>query len=170
MHRAEERRCYGPGMSVTVSAPALRFFATLLVEVSEPIDVGRTPLGLRRIVPITGGTVTGDGWSGRVLPGGADFQLHPDERTSHLQARYAVETEDGVRLYVDNTALRAGSAEDVAALSRGERVDPARIYFRCWPRIHAPNGSRFEWLNERLCVGTGEREPDRVRIDVFALD
>lgn len=157
-------------MSPTVSPPTLSFFATLLVDVGTPVDVGKTPLGERRIVPITGGTVSGAGWSGRVLPDGADFQLHPNERMSHLQARYAVETDDGTRLFVDNTALRVGSAEDVAALSRGERVDPSRIYFRCWPRIHAAIGSDFEWLNERLCVGTGERESDRVRIDVFVID
>ncbi|MGV1007382.1 MAG: DUF3237 domain-containing protein [Dermatophilaceae bacterium] len=157
-------------MVSTVNPPALSFFATLLVEVGQPIDLGRTPLGERRIVPINGGTVSGDGWSGRVVPGGADFQLHPDDHLSHLQARYAVETDSGTHLYVDNTALRCGSPDDVAALMRGEHVDPSRIYFRCWPRVHAPIGSEFEWLNERLCVGTGQREPDRVRIDVFVLE
>lgn len=157
-------------MRTTPDPPHLTFFATLLVEVGPALEVGKTPLGERRIVPITGGTVQGDGWSGRVRSGGADFQLHPGEQVSHLHATYVIETDDGTPLYVDNTALRSGSPGDLAALARGDRVDPSRIYFRCWPRIHAPIGSHFEWLNERLCVGTGQREPDRVRIDVFVID
>ncbi len=157
-------------MSGAISPPSLSFFATLLVDVGEPVEVGATPGGIRRLVPITGGTAAGDGWSGRVLPGGADFQVLPDERSAQLDARYAVELDDGTRLFVENTALRAGSAADIAALGRGEPVDPARIYFRCWPRLRAPLESPLGWVNERLFVGTGEREPRRVRVDVFVVD
>ncbi|WP_309476756.1 DUF3237 family protein [Arthrobacter sp. ISL-95] len=39
--------------------PALTFLATLSADVGEPIDAGITPEGHRRIVPITGGTVSG---------------------------------------------------------------------------------------------------------------
>jgi hypothetical protein len=163
-------RCYVSRMSTEPAPPSLSFFATLWVEVGMPVEVGKTPLGERRIVPITGGTVEGDGWAGTVLSGGADFQLHPGEQVSHLHATYVIQTDDGTPLYVDNTALRSGSPDDLAALARGDRVDPDRIYFRCWPRIHAPIGSHFEWLNERLCIGTGQREPNRVRIDVFVVD
>lgn len=151
-------------------APHLSFFATLHVDVGEPVDLGSMPGGVRRIVPITGGSVQGRDWSGRVLPGGADFQRLPEGTTSHLLALYAVEIDDGTRLYVENTAVRSASAVDLAALARGERVDPQRVYFRCWPRVTAPVGSTWAWLNDRLCVGTGVREPDRVRIEVFLLD
>lgn len=42
----------------------------------EPVrDLGATPLGRRRIIGITGGKFTGPRLSGRVLPGGADWQL-----------------------------------------------------------------------------------------------
>ena len=36
-------------------------------------EVGETPHGRRRIVPITGGSFRGERLSGRVLPGGADW-------------------------------------------------------------------------------------------------
>ena len=35
--------------------PPLHFFATLCVEVAAPHDVGATPRGRRRLIPITGG-------------------------------------------------------------------------------------------------------------------
>ena len=57
--------------------PRLEFLTELHVMVETPIDVGPAPTGHRRIIPITGGTMKGPALSGRVLPGGADFQtLH----------------------------------------------------------------------------------------------
>ena len=49
--------------------PQFKFFADLRVEVGTPQEVGHTVHGLRRLIPILGGTATGDGWSARVLPG-----------------------------------------------------------------------------------------------------
>ena len=57
-----------------LAAPALALFATLEVEVGAPVEVGRVAGGLRRVVPIVGGTCTGRGFNARVLPGGADFE------------------------------------------------------------------------------------------------
>jgi hypothetical protein len=42
-----------------MSAPSLLHIADLSVEVAEPIVVGETPEGLRRIIPILGGSVRG---------------------------------------------------------------------------------------------------------------
>jgi len=54
--------------------PPLAFFSTLKVQVAPAHEVGQTPAGNRRIVAILGGDARGDGWTARVLPGGADFQ------------------------------------------------------------------------------------------------
>src|SRR5688572_2990918 len=45
------------------------------VTVGEPISLGRTQPGERRIVPITGGSFAGPRLSGSVLPGGGDWQV-----------------------------------------------------------------------------------------------
>jgi len=37
----------------------------------------------------------------------------------------------GALIHVHNSAVRYGSAADIARLNRGEEVDPAAIYFRC---------------------------------------
>ena len=73
--------------------PELKFFADLSVEVAKPIEVGQAIHGTRRLIPILGGSVTGNGWTARVLPGGADFQLIVNAQMAELDARYALETD-----------------------------------------------------------------------------
>ncbi|MFV2195326.1 DUF3237 domain-containing protein [Nocardiopsis sp. LOL_012] len=149
--------------------PQLSFLATISVQVAAPVEVGPTADGHRRIIPITGGSVAGPLLRGRVLPAGADFQVLRTDTLTELRAEYAIETEDGERIQVSNFGLRSGSRDDVAALVRGEPVDPARIYFRCTPRLE-PAGRRWEWLRSRIVVGTGERHPDEVRLTLFTVD
>ena len=58
-------------------------------------DLGPAPAGERFIVPITGGWFRGGpghaGLAGKVLPGGADFQMLVSERSARLEARYVLE-------------------------------------------------------------------------------
>ncbi|MCO5101370.1 MAG: DUF3237 domain-containing protein [Burkholderiaceae bacterium] len=156
--------------------PDLRPCLRLDVEVGAPVEVGASAssfgYGHRRVIPITGGRVqcehVGGTWKGRVLPGGADFQRIVGDRAACLEARYVIETDAGDRIYVENHALRSGSADDIGRLARGEPVDPARIYFRCIPRFETASPS-LAWMMERLFVGTGARRPDRVELRVFEV-
>lgn len=153
----------------TPTSPALSFLATLCVEVAAPVEIGRTPEGVRRIIPITGGQVRGPRLNGTVEPAGADYQLLISDTLTHLEAKYALRTDTGESIFVSNTGLRAGSAEDIGRLVRGEPVDPGRIYFRCTPRLLS-SGPEWSWLSERLLVGSGRRYPDRVEVDVFVVE
>lgn len=140
----------------------------LNVSVEPPIDVGPAPTGHRRIVPISGGTMAGPVLRGKVLPGGADFQVLHGPELTELDARYIVETDDGALIHVQNSAIRHGSAGDIARLNRGESVDPTAIYFRCSLRLSTAS-EEWAWLNQIVAVGTGERFPDFVRIAVFIV-
>jgi hypothetical protein len=148
--------------------PQLRHFADLAVEVGAPQEVGRTARGLRRVIPITGGRAQGDGWSARVLPGGADFQLIVSDGLAELDARYVLETDAGDTVYVQNYALRSGPPELMARLVRGEPVDPAQIYFRCQPRFETASPA-LAWICERMFVGTGARHPHEVVMRFFEM-
>src|SRR3954470_2978176 len=106
-------------------APDLVHVLHLEVEVAAPIEVGRLTTGLRRVVPITGGTVSGL-FPGRVLPGGADVQLIRTDTETEVEARYLLESDDGELVTVHNWGLRTGSAEDIERLRRDEPVGPAR--------------------------------------------
>ena len=148
--------------------PPLHFFASLCVEVAAPQEVGATPRGRRRLIPITGGHAQGVDWRARVCEGGADFQLIGADGLTDLDARYTLETDAGDWIYVQNTALRAGPPEALARLARGEPVDPALIYFRCLPRFETASKA-LGWINSRLFVGTGARRPQQVEMQFFAL-
>ncbi|MDO9436938.1 DUF3237 domain-containing protein [Hydrogenophaga sp.] len=152
----------------SLPTPTLKFFANLSVMVDTPIEVGQTARGKRRLIPILGGTVAGDGWSARVLPGGADFQMVVSDTLAELDARYVLETDAGDRIYVVNQAVRSGPPELMARLVRGEPVEPGDIYFRCMPRFETASPS-FQWITERMFVGTGARFPDRVQMAFFEL-
>lgn len=146
-------------------APYLEYMTRIEVEVGDPVEVGKTYAGRRRVVPIQGGTVTGPLLNGRILPGGAYFQLIRSAEISELEARYIVATESGDRLYVTNLTYRTGSAEDISALARGEQVRAERLYFRCSPRFEA-SGAELAWLESTVVVGSGSRKPGRVIIDL----
>lgn len=154
---------------MTPTPPNLSFVATISVQVGVPIEVGQTPEGGRRIIPINGGTVNGPRLKGAVLSAGADFQLLRTSTLTELEAKYAIETEDGKRIYVTNFGLRSGSADDIAALVNGEDVDPERIYFRCNPRF-STNAAEWAWLNSKIFIGSGERRPKEVRLQIFAVE
>jgi hypothetical protein len=78
-----------------------------------------------------------NGWNGKVVNAGADFQLYPSPETAYLKAMYVIEADDGTRLFVDDDAIRTGSPETLARLVNGDTVDPSLIYFRFTPRITA---------------------------------
>ncbi|MDR6885668.1 MULTISPECIES: DUF3237 domain-containing protein [Variovorax] len=151
-----------------LAAPRLARFADVTVEVGEPMVLGEGAQGLRRVVPILGGRATGDGWTARVLPGGADFQRIASDTVSELDARYGLETDAGDRIYVRNRAIRAAPAEVMAQLLRGAPVDPAQVYFRCAPSFETRSQS-LRWITERLFVGVGVRHPAQVVMRFFAL-
>lgn len=149
--------------------PSLDYVATFEVDVDTPITIGTTVDGIRRVVPIRGGTVFGPRMSGRVLDAGADFQQYPAEDVAYLVADYVLELDDGHHVLVENRALRTGAAEDLRRVMAGETVDPAKIYFRCLPRLTADESGPHSWMNKTLFVATGERRPIGVRIDVFRV-
>lgn len=155
----------------SLPAPVLQHVLDLTVCVADPIEagtvVGLNSRGKRRIIPITGGTVTGQ-VNGKILPGGADFQIVVSETTADLDARYMIELDNGEHIFVQNRALRRGSAADIAKLVRGEPVAPEAIYFRSVPTFEVSSPA-LEWLTQSIFVGTGARFPDRVQLSIFRL-
>jgi len=151
-----------------LAPPALARFADLEVEVGAPVEIGRVPAGVRRVIPIVGGRCTGRGFSARVLPGGADFQLIVSETMARLEARYVLETDAGDRIYVHNDAIRTAAPAVMARLVRGEPVDPAEVYFRCLPRFECA-APALAWIGERVFVGVGVRRPAAVAMRFFEV-
>ena len=138
------------------------------MTLGPPQELGETPLGRRRIIPITGGTFHGERLSGRVLPGGADWQVIRADGVADLDARYTLETDDKALIYVQNQGYRHGPADVIKRLAAGETVDPSLYYMRTTPRFET-GAERYQWLNRIVCVATGARRAAAVELEVFEV-
>lgn len=148
--------------------PELRHVCDIEVSVGPIRDLGPTPHGRRRIIPILAGTVRGPLLNGEVVPGGADWQYVRGDGVVELEARYSIQADDGAEIAVTNRGLRRAPPEIMERLSRGETVDPALVYFRTVPVFDAPEGS-YAWLNQSVFVATAARFPNAVQIRVFEV-
>lgn len=140
----------------------------LEITLAAPQELGATPQGRRRIIPITGGRFTGARLSGRVLAGGADWQVVRPDGVAWLDARYTIETGDGALIYVRNRGYRHGPEDVIRRLGSGEPVDPSLYYMRTTPWFETGD-ARYAWLNRIVCVATGARRAAAVELEVFEV-
>src|SRR5688500_5225160 len=110
---------------VTPSPPRLHHLCEIFVELAQPLELGDAPRGRRRIIPIIGGRVQGERLNGRILNLGADWQTVFADGTAELDTRYGMQTDDGALIDIRNFGYRHGPPEVLAALARGESVDPS---------------------------------------------
>jgi hypothetical protein len=148
---------------------ALRFefLMNLLVDVGEVVSMGAGPLGERRVVGILGGTFEGSGLRGEVLPG-ADWQIARKDGVLDLDARYALKEQGGGVVRVLSQGYRHGPGEVLAALGRGEEVDPSAYFFRTVMRFET-GAPQLEWLNRTIAVATAERQARRVVLSAYRI-
>jgi len=138
------------------------------IALAAPQELGDTPRGRRRIIGITGGRFWGERLSGRVLAGGADWQIIRPDGVSCLDARYTLETADGALIYVRNEGYRHGPAEVMEKLSSGIAVDASLYYMRTSPWFETGD-ARYAWLNRIVCLASGERRAAAVKLEVFEV-
>src|SRR5213076_3053470 len=120
---------------------------------------GAVPHGVRSFVPVAGGDFEGERLRGRVLPGGGDWLLLRSDGVLELDLRITLETDDHALIYMTFQGLRHGPPDAIAALGRGEVVDPASYYFRTLPRFETSSDA-YAFLNRIITVGVGETRPD----------
>jgi Protein of unknown function (DUF3237) len=128
----------------------------LHVVVAPLQKLGVVPHGTRVIAPITGGTFEGPRLRGKVLPGGGDWTLSRSDGILELDLRITLETDDGALINMNSFGLRHGPPEVLAALARGESVDPSKYYFRTAPRFET-SAPPYAFLNRLIAVASGDR-------------
>ena len=130
------------------------FVLEALVTLEPAVQIGPSADGVRRYIPITGGTFHGPRIQGVVLPGGADWQVDRVDGVTELDALYSIKTNDGAVIIVRN---------------RGLYVDKG-AYFRTVPEFKAPRGP-YDWLNKNVFVGSvaGAPQPNAVVVRVFRV-
>jgi len=148
--------------------PDLQLVFEVRGALDAPVVVGDTPVGLKRVVPILGGTFSGPEMRGTIVPGGADWQYVRPDGVTVVEARYLLRTDDEVLIEVHNRGIRHGPAETMQRLAAGESVDPSEYYFRATPVLTAPAG-KYEWLNRNLFVCTGARYATAITLWIYRI-
>ena len=129
-----------PSAESQVNPPQLQFVFEEYVTLAAPIHPGATPFGERNIVPITGGVFTGPKISGKVMPGGWDWQLATKTGCFSLSASYMLQAEDGAIIHVLNQGTFCKSFSTTSRLFTT-------------PEFEAPLGPH-QWLNSGAYIGT----------------
>ena len=137
-------------------------------ELADILKFGHTPYGERRVIDIRGGVVSGPRLNGRILPGGADWQIIRSDGVADIQARYTIETDAGAHILVSSEGLRHGPPDVMERLARGEAVEPELYYFRTLMRFETAD-SAVAWLNRILALARGTRLANAVRLDVYEV-
>ncbi len=146
------------------------YLFTAEVKVASPMVIGQSPDGLRRFIPITGGSVSGPAFNGKVLPGSGDWQIVRSDGVISLEARYTLESAEGVRIAITNRGLRDATPAVTERMMRGDPVAAGEYYFRTVAQIEAPIGSKYEWMNRKLFIGIAERKADAAIVHFYRLN
>jgi len=148
--------------------PQLEFAFTANITLGPVQELGTTPHGHRRIIPITGGTFDGPDIKGTVENVGADWQIIRADNVAELEAQYTLKTNDGVFIYIRNKGYRHGPVEVLQKLAKGEEVDPKEYYFRAAPFFET-SSEKYDYLNKYIYIATGERKKDSVIIHFYKV-
>lgn len=149
----------------------LRPLFTIKAEVSAPPQlVGVVPHGYtRRVMCVSGGQFEGERLRGRVLPGGADVVLERPDGGLHLDVRLVLETNAGEIIYMTYNGRRNGpTAEIMRRIVNREPIPRGADYFRVLVQFETA-APALKWLNDKVAVGTGTREPDGPVYDIWEV-
>ena len=156
-------------MSALLPDPSLSRVYRLEATLAQPLDLGQTAQGHRRIVPLTGGTFTGPELKGTLLPGAsADWQLVLPDGTALGDIRYTLQTDGGALLYVQSHGVRHGSADVLERLARGEDVDASEYTFRTSTQIETAE-PELDWLNKGVFISVAGRQTAGVTYDTYLV-
>jgi muconolactone delta-isomerase len=149
--------------------PRLSLIYRLEATLGQPLDLGETAEGHRRIVPLTGGTFSGPELSGKLVPGAsADWQRLLPDGTAIPDLRYTLQTDAGVPLYIRAQGVRHGSPEVLARLGRGENVDASEYTFRTSTQIETA-AAELDWLNKGVFISVGGRQAAGVIYETYLV-
>ena len=155
-------------MSSTQHVPELEFVAHVKVELGAPMELGSVLTGQRRIIPITGGSITGPLLNAEILDGGADWQVVTRDGTVLIDTRYSARTDDGSLIYLATSGYRHGPPEVLARVAAGEDVGRDEYYFRLQVNLESGDPG-LQWLNKTVFIASAGRNAMSVVYDLFAV-
>jgi hypothetical protein len=163
----------GPSEGVDVDPiqpvePQLEWIGRCRADLGEPLELGHTPWGRRRIIPVVGGEFDGPRLSATILAGGADWQVIHEDGMAAIDTRYTLQTQDQALISVATRGVRHGPPDILRRLADGQPVDPADYYFRVSIQYET-GAAAYQWLNRIVAVASAVRLVDQVIYDAYAV-
>jgi hypothetical protein len=114
-------------------------------------DVGETPLGHRRVLDVTGGTLAGDRVSGTILPGGLEYELDLTTGTAEIEQLHMVRLADNSVAFLRTCGVTVAGETRIVA------------------DFEVAATSTHSWLNNGTFVGVRTVDPasHTVELDVY---
>jgi hypothetical protein len=147
--------------------PRLEHLYDMHVDLEAPQVIGQTPMGVRQVFIVKGGTFEGPKLKGTILPGGGDWATMRPDGAIQLDVRATVQTDDGAMIY----AYYSGYIHPVATAMRaaaGEDLPLNEYYFYTSP-IFQTGAPQYDWLNRTVAIGRGRVVEGGVEYRVWAV-
>jgi Protein of unknown function (DUF3237) len=155
------------GLPEVLSSVRTRRLFIMRLNVQPYQIIGGPDGAFRRVGIVPGGIFEGERLSGKVLPGGSDWQTVRSDGSTLLDVKLVLETTDGALIGMTYNGIRQGPADVIERVNKGEDVDPARYYFRTNPIFET--ASRYSWINGILAIGAGYRTSAGVIYSLFEV-
>jgi hypothetical protein len=158
------------GLARFESLPEPRFelLFKMSLEVEDPVQIGQTHAGNRRVIGVSGGVFEGPRLKGRVLPGGSDWILVRRDGVLIQDVKIVLQTDDGHNILMSYRGMRHGPEPVIERVDNGEDPDPSEYYFRTAPVFEVPAGE-YDWLNKLVAFAMGRRLHAGVIYTVYAI-
>ena len=139
----------GPSASAQSPQTTLEseYMMSMVLQIAgAPVDAGHTQIG-----NIGGGTFSGPGLNGTVLPGGADW-MTVESGHSGLDVRITLQTDDGAYIYLSYVGVM--------------HPTESGLYWKVTPNFQT-SSEKYDWLNHIVAVGEGYLEDGDFANGVF---
>src|SRR5882724_8982167 len=143
----------------------------IVIDLNPRLNIGGGPFGQRIVFGAAGGSFEGPKLRGDVLAGGGDWALFRPDGGMSLDVRLTLRTHDDALVHmtyggrwITPPELRADMTDPV----KRTRIDPARYYFRTTP-LFETGAKPYAWLNDLVCVATGQLTEPGLNYEVFQV-
>jgi hypothetical protein len=155
------------GLPEALAAVRTRPLFIMHLDVQPYQLIGGPEGASRRVGVVPGGIFEGERLSGKILPGGNDWQMVRGDGSTLLDVKLVLETTDGALIGMTYKGIRRGPADVIDRVNKGEDVDPATYYFRTNPVFET--ASSYSWINGIIAIGAGYRTPAGVIYSLFEV-
>ncbi len=126
------------------------------VDTANASQIGQTPKGRRVVVPIVGGTFSGERLNGTVDSVGYDWPCFRADGVMEIDVRLVLRSDDNAVIYFNYHGRLVASADVHGRMASGEKVDPSD-YSLTTVAAFETGAEQYQWLNNVIAIGVGSQ-------------